>query len=374
MTHGAPSATRLIALVLFVLAGCASTGAARPPATASFLLGVDANYLPELEARGVNWSEGGRVIRPLEVFARQGVDAFRLRLWTGNGDTALALAEEAERRGMDVLPVIFLSEDWADYVKQPAPAAWRGMLLEGKAAAARAHARAVAIALRDRGIRCPYFAVGNEIDFGICGEFEERWERRFAMEWMRKEIWPRAAAVIVAAQEGVLEVDPRARFVVHLAQWWSPDYVRAMIETLKANGVRLDAVGLSYYPSAPMGEEQDPAAFFRNAETLAEAFDCPVIVCETAFPATPEIGGQFSSWNRAVPGHEFTPEGQRRWIADFLEECRRRPVIAGAFYWSPEWHGGGLWDAFALFDERGVARPGLGALGAGAGVPPANDR
>lgn len=344
---------RALPLFFVLLAtGCMTTAPA-------FMNGVDANYLPELRTRGATWHEAGREINPLPAFADRGINSFRLRLWTGNTDTALALAEEAQAQGMTVLPVLFLSDDWADYVKQPVPTAWRGMAREAKLRTVAGYARATAAALRARGISGDLYAIGNEIDFGICGEFEDRWERRISLDWMRAEIWPRAAEVITAAQQGVCKENPSARFVIHLTQWWNVPYCRAMLAALRERGVRVDVIGLSYYPTAPMREQREMAVFFANADTLTEEFNCPVVVCEYAYPATAAIRGQFSDWNHAAPGYPLTPDGQSQWLKEFLAGCRAHRSIIGAFYWSPEWHADELWRAFALFDELGRARPAL---------------
>ncbi|OHE79032.1 MAG: hypothetical protein A2107_03880 [Verrucomicrobia bacterium GWF2_62_7] len=324
--------------------------------------GIDANYLPELRARDVPWRTNGYDGDPLAAFAQRGVNAFRLRLWTTNTETALTLATQAQQAGMTVLPVLFLSDNWADYVKQPVPAEWQDSDLTGKCGTVAGYAARTAIALRERGIRANLYAIGNEIDFGICGEFEERWERRVSPDWLRQEVWPRAAAIIAAAQQGVRTVNPAARFVIHLTQWWNVPFCRAMLSALREHGVQVDVIGLSYYPTAPMSEQRDFSSFFASTDTLAAAFNCPVIICEYAYPASAEMGGQFSDWNHAAPGYPLTPEGQARWLKDFLVACRADAHIAGAFYWSPEWHADEMWRAFALFDERGNARPALSSL------------
>lgn len=344
---------------LLAILACTSfiQSAARP-----FLHGIDANYLPEMRERGAEWRSGERLVDPLRDLSERGLRAFRVRVWTSNVDTALALAEECRDLGIEVHPVLFLSDGWADYVKQPTPEAWAGQGLEEKARAARVHAREVARALRLRGIRADLWAIGNEIDFGVCGEYEERWDRRFALDWMRGMIWPRAAVILAAAQAGVRDEYPRARFLVHATQWWNPGYVEAMLRALAGRAVRIDAVGLSYYPSAPMSDARDSKAFFRNAEGLSAALSRPVVVAEYAYPATSRIEGQFADWNREVAGYPMTAEGQGRWLRDFLYACRRSRGIEGAFYWSPEWHGDSLWSAFALFDETGLARPAWGEM------------
>ena len=83
------------------------------------------------------------------------------------------------------------------------------------------------------------------------------------------------------------------------------------------------------------------------------------MICETGYPATASFGGQFAAWNLPAEGYPLSDDGQAKWIADLAAVIRHDPNFAGVFYWSPEWYGGGLWDAFALFDAQGVARPGV---------------
>ncbi len=67
-------------------------------------------------------------------------------------------------------------------------------------------------------------------------------------------------------------------------------------------------------------------------------------------------------WRKEVPGYPLTPEGQQKWLTDFFAFCTNEPEIAGAFYWSPEWFGEGMWKALALFDVEGNAKPAWNAF------------
>ena len=84
-----------------------------------------------------------------------------------------------------------------------------------------------------------------------------------------------------------------------------------------------------------------------------------VLICETGYPAIANFGGQFAEWNLPVEGYPLSDDGQAKWIGYFAAVIRLDPNFASVFYWSPEWYDGGLWDAFALFNEHGVARPGV---------------
>ena len=99
---------------------------------AKFLNGVDANYSAQMASTGATW-EGGRNPGDLfQLLKRNGVDAFRTRMWVteaGMSTTAYAMdvAGKAQAAGIRPYLVLFLSENWSDYVKQPAPAAWQGL-------------------------------------------------------------------------------------------------------------------------------------------------------------------------------------------------------------------------------------------------------
>jgi arabinogalactan endo-1,4-beta-galactosidase len=343
-------------------------------------VGVDSNYALAMAEDKKTWQAAGEKVDPYVLFAKAGCGYARIRLWVGDEGTnrlryATETALRAQRAGLKPHVVIFLSEEWADLVKQPAPAAWKDLPLEKKAAAVEAYAEAVVRQLAKSGVECDTFAIGNEIDFGICGEFEQEWAHRVSVAYMREKIWPRMVPILLAAQRGVAKANPKARFVVHLAQWNNVDYCVAFFQAMKAAGVQLDELGLSYYPSSAEKAAQRPLKYLQTqVATLAETLHKPVLICETGYPAAAEFGGQFAAWNHAVDGYPLTEAGQARWIADLVALARGDANFAGAFYWSPEWYGGGLWDAFALFDAQGVARPGVESFQAGATTQPALPR
>ena len=206
------------------------------------------------------------------------------------------------------------------------------------------------------------FEIGNEIDFGICGEFEEAWENRFNYGHMRKQVWSKAAQVIRAAEQGILRVYPRAKFVLHLTQWWNPDFCTVFLETMRQHEAQVDLLGLSFFPSSGLGDKNTFSALGQSVRKIFEKTHRPVIVCEYAYPSTRNFGGQFASWNKEVRGYPISEAGQKKWIADFLAFCRSEQNVRGAFYWSPEWYPEEMWKAFALFAEDGNGLEGLRAF------------
>lgn len=357
---------RIVLFVAFSLAVPVGAPAQRAPR-----IGIDSNYALDMATRNKAWKERSGPVDPFALFAKHGCREARIRLWVGNdGINQLTYATEtarrAQRAGLKPYLVIFLSDRWADLVKQPAPTQWKGIPQEKKLAAIEAYAERVVRHMARNGVAIDTFEIGNEIDFGICGEFEEQWPRRVSIDFMRQRVWPRMVPIVKAAQAGVLKAQPKAKFILHLAQWNKVRYCIAFWQAMLAAGVRLDCPALSYFPSSAEKAEERPFKYLcaQVAEIVA-ALHKPVLICETGYPAAAKFGGQFAAWNRPAAGYPLSDAGQAKWLADFVAIVRSDPNLAGVFYWSPEWYDGGLWDAFALFDARGVARPGVRSFQAG---------
>lgn len=334
------------------------------------VIGVDANYSLGLEAEGRSWRWEDGSGDLFSGMAKRGVRGFRVRLWTGDDGLhgkhgATRVVKRAVAAGLDPYLVIFLSEDWADMVKQPAPAMWKDLSVSERAAAVKVYSREIVAHFRREGLSSHLYEIGNEIDYGICGVYPGKGTKK-TPESLSRDLWPKAAEIIRASQEGVLESDPDAKFMLHIAHWWDADFCIAFFRFMLGNGVRVDHPGLSYFPSSNIGGSLEISQFGEVATLLHAATGKPVIIPETAYPATPEFKGQFSRWKKEAPGYPLSPEGQRRWISDFLGYCGAHPAISGVYYWSPEWYGEGMWKGFALFGVDGVARPSWSAF---AGLP-----
>ncbi len=328
-------------------------------------IGVDTNYALEMATHNREWKDGSMPVDPLALFAKEGCRNARIRLWVGDdGINRLKYATETARRaqqcGLKPYLVIFLSDDWADFVKQPVPIVWKSLVPEKKLAAVESYTESVVNYMAKNGVSIDTFEIGNEIDFGICGEFEKEWPKRVSLDYMRTLIWPRMAPILKAAEVGVLKAQPKAKFILHLSQWNNVDYCIPFWQAMREAKVQLDYPGLSYFPTSAKTPEQRSIRYLRSqVEKIVKALHKPVMICETGYPATAHFGGQFAEWNLAADGYPLSDDGQARWIADLVAVIRHDPNFAGVFYWSPEWYDGGLWDAFALFDANGATRSGV---------------
>ena len=166
--------------------------------------------------------------------------------------------------------------------------------------------------------------------------------------------------ILKAAQRGVLKARDEAKFVIHLAQWTNVEYCIAFWQAMAAAGVKVDYPGLSYFPSSAKEAAQRRFGYlWLQCAKIVNAVHAPVLVCETGYPAAVSFGGQFSSWNSPADGYPLSENGQAKWLADLVELVRSDPNFAGVIYFSPEWYNESIWDAFALFNAEGVARPSI---------------
>ena len=342
-----------------------AVGAARP----DFMLGVDANYSLEMESKGARWKWNGQEQDLFSGIHKQGVRWFRVRLWTGeegvNGKSyTTQVVERAAKAGLTPYLVLFLSEDWADLTKQPAPKIWRDMPLPEREKAVHQYAAEIVKHLRGHGLTSHLYEIGNEIDYGICGIYPGKHAGKNPDD-LKKQVWSDAARLIRTCQEGVKEADPDAKFMLHIAHWWDADFCIAFFNFMKEQQVQLDCAGLSYFPSSNIGGSLTLDQFRKVIDRVSAAIERPIVIPETGYPSTADFQGQFANWRTEVPGYPLTPEGQERWLTDFLKFCGEDSHIAGAFYWSPEWFGEGMWKAFALFDVEGNAKPAWSAFSVG---------
>ena len=354
--------TRFALFLLSAMVPGAATAAAKEP----LRVGVDANYSLDMERAGAQWTWDGTPTDLFEGMARRGVTEFRVRLWTREDGPhgkayATAVVQQALQAGLNPYLVLFLSEDWSDMMKQPLPAAWQGLSLDERAEAVRVYSRDVVAHFRRQGLKSHLYEIGNEIDYGLCGEYPGKGTKKNP-ETLSRGLWPRSARIIRASQAGVREADPEAKFMLHIAHWWDAEFCEAFFRFMLDQGVQLDFAGLSYFPSSNIGGSLEMDQFGDTVSRLAAAIRRPVIVAETAYPSTRDFKGQFSRWKYEVLGYPLTPDGQRRWVADFLAFCDSHPDISAVYYWSPEWYGEGMWKAFAFFDPLGAAKPAWSAV------------
>ena len=225
-------------------------GEAAKPQKVDQMIGADISYLPELEARGIQFSDKGVKKDAIEILQSHGFNYVRLRLFhnpsldsgysPGKGfcDLAntLAMAKRVKASGMKLLLDFHYSDYWADPGKQYKPAAWKNLNFTELKKALYDYTKEVMLALKAQGTLPDMVQVGNEINHGI--------------------VWPEGnvanidgtAQLINAGTAAVKAVHPTVQLMLHVALGGQNHESIFFIDNMLARGVPFDVIGQSYYP------------------------------------------------------------------------------------------------------------------------------
>lgn len=302
---------------------------------ADFIAGVDISELAAQENSGVKYyDENGNKADVLSVLADHGIKAVRIRIWNdpydenGNGygggnidaKTAAALSARAAEQGMKTLLDFHYSDFWADPSRQLVPKAWSGMNITEKADALYAYTRASLELVLDAGGDVAAVQVGNEINNGLCGEYDAA--------AMAALITAGSRAVHDTAAERGLEIQT----AIHLTDLQDYRRLTQIASDLTAAGAEFDAVGLSYYPywHGSLNDLTKAVSYFRELGK-------DVFVAETSWPFTLQDGDGAGNVIGEDPGiYPVSADGQAQ---EFLEVCAAaaHAGASGVYYW------GGIW-------------------------------
>lgn len=298
------------------LATAASVQGADP-----FWLGADISGTTADEARGHFTMNADSVpVETTRLMKDYGLNATRLRVWVNprkgfcSPDDVLLMAKRSQALGMPVMIDFHYSDWWADPGKQNPPAAWVGLGYEETCKALADHTRSTLKLLKDNGIDVKWVQVGNETTHGFLwpmGKFEDNPEQY--------------AGLTKAGCEAVKEVYPEARTIIHLDNGFDQALYDRVFDSLKANGVEWDIIGMSVYPFWAMegGREESEIMTLvdavANIRHLKEKYGSEVMIVEAGVDARePKKGRQFM--DALIKAAAELTDG----------------ACTGVFYWAPE--------------------------------------
>ncbi|MDP4264786.1 MAG: beta-galactosidase GalA [Bacteroidota bacterium] len=251
--------------------------AAKPRETGK-MLGADISFLPQLEDRGMKFSDNGTEKDAVMILKDHGFNYVRLRLFNDpardsgyspkKGFCDLAhtkqMAKRVKAAGMKFLLDFHYSDYWADPGKQFKPAAWKGLTFDELKKAFYDYTRKTMQELKDQGTTPDMVQVGNEINHGL--------------------VWPEGnisnldslAQLLKAGIAAVKAVDPAVVIMLHIALGGQNDESVFFIDNMLARGVHFDVIGLSYYPKwhGTLDDLRD------NLNNLVSRYNKDVIVVE----------------------------------------------------------------------------------------------
>lgn len=295
-------------------------GEAAKPRSTGKIIGADISFLPELEARGIKFSDKGVQKDAIDILKDHGFNYIRLRIFNdpardsgyspGKGfcnlENTLKMAKRVKAAGLKLLLDFHYSDYWADPGKQYKPAGWRGQSFAEMKKSLYDFTFRVMSELRAQGTLPDMVQVGNEINHGI--------------------VWPEGsvshpdstAQLLMAGTAAVKAVAPETVMMLHVALGGQNHESVFFIDEMVKRGVPFDVIGESYYPKwhGTLDDLRD------NLADLAKRYNKDVVVVE------------YSALKEEVNRIAFSvPDGRGK----------------GTFIWEPL----STWDA--IFDRDGKA-------------------
>jgi beta-galactosidase len=246
--------------------------------TTTKIIGADISFLPELEAKGIQFSDNGTAQDAISILKAHGFNYVRLRIFNNpaadsgyapgkgfcNLDYTKQMAKRVKAAGMKLLLDFHYSDTWADPGKQFKPSAWKGLDFAILKDSLYNFTKTVLEALKAQGTLPDMVQVGNEINHGM--------------------VWPdgdvrnmnQLAQLINAGTAAVKAVDPSIAMLLHVALGGQNAESVFFIDNMLARGVHFDIIGLSYYPKwhGTIDELQD------NLNDLSKRYRKELIVVE----------------------------------------------------------------------------------------------
>lgn len=303
-----------------------------------FIFGMDASSLLAEEKSGVTYYDfDGKQQDPLKTFADAGINYIRLRVWNdpydengngyggGNNDlaTAIELGKRATEYGMKVMIDFHYSDFWADPKRQLVPKAWEGMTLEEKSSALYDFTKDSVKQLLDSGVDVGMIQIGNEINYGMCGETK--------LENVIELLKSGSKAIREVSGEYGKDIS----IVVHYTRITDKADVLTLVEKLVEAELDFDSIGMSYYPFWDGSLEN----MSRVLELIQERYGKDAFLAETSYCYTTADGDGFGnsiSGKDLVDGYPASPEGQATVLHDICREVNRVGGL-GIFYWEGAW-------------------------------------
>lgn len=142
----------------------------------------------------------------------------------------------AKNMGMRIMIDFHYSDTWADPGKQTKPAAWANHSFVELQNDVYKHTYDVLTALKSVGVTPEWVQVGNEIPGGML------WPEGSTSNWGQ------LALLLNKGYEATKAVNKDIKVIVHVDKGNDNARFRWFFDKAKANNVKYDVIGLSYYP------------------------------------------------------------------------------------------------------------------------------
>jgi len=354
--------------------------------TDQFVMGADLSYVNQILDHGGTYSVDGEVENPYKIFADQGTNVVRLRLWhnpewvktdvyedpgkplySGFEDVKRSIVE-AKAQGMAVNLDFHYSDIWADPSHQDIPTAWMEIAdIEVLKDSVYNYTIETLQKLDAEGLMPEFVQVGNETN---CGMMYTNAPDNFPPLNGCEGNWENLGAVINSGIQAVravsAESDTDAKIILHIAQ---PENAEWWFENITTNGevTDFDIIGLSYYSQF---SDTPLSGLSSYIQSLRTTFEKDVMIVETAYPWTLENADNYTNifgQNSLESSYSASKDGQLEYFID-LTQAVIEGGGSGVMVWEPAWitsnmkdlwGTGSSWENNAFFDFEGELHRGI---------------
>jgi arabinogalactan endo-1,4-beta-galactosidase len=339
-----------------------------PGRVALSIIGADISSLKKSEDKGgIYFDEKGLQDDALNILCEHGLNYARLRLWVDSPDgyhgraQLLEMAKRLKAKKIKLLVDFHYADSWADPGKQPKPKSWENLDFEALKKALYDHTFDVCNSLKVQGTPPDIVQVGNEIINGML------WP-----DGKNEKSFDNLAALLKEGHRAVKDCSRSTRVMLHLDNGGNSDICQWWFDSVIAQDVPFDMIGVSYYPYW----HGTLANLQTNLDNIALRYDKDIVVVETAYPFTPDDNDNYENIIRfqEQPGYPFTPAGQIKILADIMTIVRAIPNGRGLgiMWWDATWTAvpgngwdpsaatsGNNWENQALFDFQNRPLPAM---------------
>lgn len=306
----------------------------------AFAKGADVGWLPQMEATGYQFYDADGTQKDcLQLLKDRGMNTIRLRVWVNPSDDkasghcskeeTVAMAVRAQKMGMRIMIDFHYSDSWADPGKQNKPLEWRNHTFSELLNDVYFHTEDVLEALKKAGVTPEWVQVGNEIPGGM--------------------LWPEGstdnfsqlAQLLNKGYEAVKAVDKNIKVIVHLDEGNNSKKFRWFFDNAKANNVKYDVIGMSYYPFwIKTDYKENIADLANNLNDMSARYDKEVMVVEVGGIDTQEQN-TYDMLTAVIKAVKAVPNNKG----------------LGVIYWEPQ--GAKSWSHYELSAWRSDGKPSM---------------
>ncbi len=351
-----------------------------------FYFGVDLSYVNQILDFNGEFMDEGEVRDPYRIFADNGANLARFRLWHNPQWTKDIYGAEGKQmyndlmdveksiasskaQGMEVLLDFHYSDVWADPGKQEIPEAWKEITsIEVLKDSVYNYTYNSLKYLADKGLMPELVQVGNETN---CGMMYTDAPEDFPKLNVCDGNWANMGQVINSAITAVRDVADQEgeeiEVILHVAdpvnvQWWFDNIID------EAKVTDFDIIGFSYYPIWHKGISINNLG--NSVSEFKNRYQKEIMILETAYQWTPDGNDSYNNIfgaADAITGYPLTQGGQKSIMHDITQQVASGGGI-GVIYWEPAWISsemkdlwgqGSAWENCTFFDFSGSLHEGI---------------